>query len=46
VIGDMELAAYLANAAGPPVPLVLDLRIATIAHERWESSSSPSLNGH
>ena len=30
------------NAAGP-VPLVLDLRIA---HERWESSSDLSLNGH
>ena len=40
--GDIELAAYLANAAGL-VPLVLDLRIA---HERWGSSSDPSLNGH
>ena len=40
--GDIELAAYLSNAAGP-VPLVLDLRIA---HERWGSSSNPSLNGH
>ena len=40
--GDIELAGYLANAAGP-VPLVLDLRIA---HERWGSSSDPSLNGH
>ncbi len=40
--GDNELAAYLSNAAGP-VPLVLDLRIA---HERWESSSNPSLNGY
>ena len=40
--GDIELAAYLANAAGP-VPLVLDLRIA---HERWGSSSNPSLNGY
>ena len=39
---NIELAAYLANAAGP-VPLVLDLRIA---HERWGSSSNPSLNGH
>jgi hypothetical protein len=65
--GDIELAGYLANAAGPvqqsmrqlqqsmqlagylatpaagPVPLVLDLRIA---HERWGSSSDPTLNGH
>ena len=40
--GDIELAAYLSNAARP-VPLVLDLRIA---HERWGSSSNPSLNGH
>ena len=40
--GDIELAGYLANAAGL-VPLVLDLRIA---HERFESSSDPSLNGH
>ena len=39
---DIELAAYLANAAGP-VPLVLDLRIA---HERFGSSSDPSINGH
>ena len=39
--GDIELAAYFSNAAGP-VPLVLDLRIA---HERWGSSSNPSLNG-
>jgi hypothetical protein len=38
----MELAAYLVNAAGP-VPLVLDLRIA---HDRFGSSSDPSLNGH
>jgi hypothetical protein len=29
--GDIELAAFLADAAGP-VPLVLDLRIA---HQRW-----------
>jgi hypothetical protein len=36
------LAGYLANVAGP-VPLVLDLRIA---HERWGSSSDPSINGH
>ena len=40
--GDIELAGYLANAAGP-VPLVLDLRIA---HERFGSSSDPSLNGN
>ena len=40
--GDIELAAYLANAAGP-VPLVLDLRIA---HERLGSLSDPSINGH
>ncbi len=40
--GDIELAAYLANAAGP-VPLVLDLRIA---HERFGSGSDPSINGH
>jgi hypothetical protein len=40
--GDIELAGYLANVAGP-VPLVLDLRIA---HERWGSSSDPSINGH
>ena len=40
--GDIEWAGYLANVAGP-VPLVLDLRIA---HERWGSSSDPSINGH
>ena len=40
--GDIELAGYLANAAGL-VPLVLDLRIA---HDRFGSSSDPSLNGH
>ncbi len=39
---DFELAAYLANAAGP-VPWVLDLRIA---HDSCGSSSNPSLNGH
>ncbi len=33
--------SYLTNGAGP-VTLVLDLRIA---HERWGSSSNPSLNG-
>ena len=40
--GDIELAGYLANAAGL-VPLVLDLRIA---HDRFGSSSDPSINGH
>jgi hypothetical protein len=39
--GDVELVGYLANAAGP-VPLVLDLRIA---HDRFGSSSDPTLNG-
>ena len=39
--GDIELAGYLANAAGP-VPLVLDLRIA---HDRFGSSSDPNING-
>jgi hypothetical protein len=37
-----ELVAYLENTLGP-VPLVLDLRIA---HDRFGSSSDPSLNGH
>jgi len=40
--GGIELTAYLAKAAGP-VPLVLDLRIT---HERFGSSSDPSINGH
>ena len=40
--GDIELPGYLANAAGP-VPLVLDLRIA---HDRFGTSSDPSLNGN
>ncbi len=40
--GDIELAGYLANAAGP-VPLVLDLRIA---HDCFGSSSDPSFNGN
>jgi hypothetical protein len=40
--GEIELAGYLANAAGP-VPLMLDLRIA---HDRFASSSDPSINGH
>ena len=36
------MTGYLANVSGP-MPLVLDLRIA---HERWGSSSDPSINGH
>jgi hypothetical protein len=40
--GDIELAGYLANEAGP-VPLVVDLRID---HDRVGSSSDPTLNGH
>ena len=40
--GDIELAGYLVNEAGP-VPLVLDLRIA---HDRVGSSADPTLNGH
>ena len=40
--GDIELAGYLANEAGP-VTLVLDLRIA---HDRVGSSTDPTLNGH
>jgi hypothetical protein len=40
--GDIELTGYLANAAGL-VFLVLDLHIA---HERFGSSSDPSINGH
>ncbi len=39
--GDVEIVGYLVNAAGP-VPLVLDLRIA---HDRFGSSSDPTLNG-
>jgi hypothetical protein len=39
--GDIELAGYLANAAGP-VPLVLDLRLA---HDRFDSRSDPTFNG-
>ncbi len=38
--GDIELAAYLANAAGP-VPLVLDL---LIAHDRYGSISDINLH--
>ena len=40
--GDIELSGYLANSAGP-VPLVLDLRIT---HDRFGSSSDPSINDH
>jgi len=40
--GDIELTGYLHNTVGT-VPLVLDLRIA---HESWESSTDPTLNGH
>ena len=40
--GDIELAGYLVNTAGP-VPLVLDL---PIAHNRVGSSTDPTLNGH
>jgi hypothetical protein len=40
--GDIEWTGDLANAAGP-LPLVLDLHIA---HERFGSSSDPSINGH
>jgi hypothetical protein len=40
--GDIELAGYFANVAGP-VPLMLNLRIA---HELFGSSSDLNLNGH
>jgi hypothetical protein len=40
--GDIKLAGYLVNEAGP-VPLVLDLRID---HDHFGSSSDPSLNGN
>ncbi len=40
--GDIEITGYLANEVGP-VPLVLDLRIV---HDRFGSSSDPSLNGN
>jgi hypothetical protein len=39
--GDIELPGYLANSAGP-VSLVLDF---LIVHERWGSSSDPTLTG-
>jgi hypothetical protein len=40
--GDIELAGYLTNAAGP-VSLVMDLHIA---HDRVGSSTDPTFNGH
>ena len=40
--GDIELVRYLTNVSGP-LPLVLDLRIT---HDRFGSSSDPSLNGN
>jgi hypothetical protein len=40
--GDIELADYLPNTSDP-VSLVLDLRIT---HDRFGSSSDPSLIGH
>jgi hypothetical protein len=40
--GDIELTGYLANETGP-VSLVLDL---CIAHDRVESSTDPTINGH
>ncbi len=40
--GDIQLEAYLTNAADP-VPLVMDL---SITHDRFGSTSDPSLNGH
>jgi hypothetical protein len=40
--GDIDLAAYLQDAAGP-VSLVMDLRL-THARSRVGSSSNPSLN--
>jgi hypothetical protein len=39
--GDIELTGYLTNT-DDPVPLVLDLRLA---HDRFGSSSDPTLNG-
>ena len=39
--GDVELVGYLPNAT-VPLPLVLDLHIA---HDRFGSSSDPTLNG-
>ena len=39
--GDIELAAFLADAAGT-INFVMDMHIA---HERWGSSSNPVLHG-
>ena len=39
--GDIELTGYSANTVDP-VPLVLDLRLT---HDRFDSSSDPTLNG-
>ena len=41
-MGTFKLTGYLVETTGP-VSLVLDLRIA---HDRWGSSSDPSINGH
>ncbi len=40
--GDIELAGYLTNTAGP-MSLVMDLRVV---HDRVNSSDDPVLNGH
>jgi hypothetical protein len=40
--GDIEVVTYLTNVVGP-VSLVLDL---LIVHDRFGSTSDPSLNGH
>ena len=40
--GDIELAGYLVNTTGP-VPLVMDLHVT---HDRFGSTSDPSINGH
>jgi hypothetical protein len=40
--GDIELTGYLVYTVGP-VSVVQDLRIT---HERFDSTSDPSLNGH
>jgi hypothetical protein len=40
--GDIEVTGYLGNMSGP-VTLMLDL---LITHERFGSSSDPSINGH
>jgi hypothetical protein len=41
--GDIKVTTYLVNTAGPVPPLVLDL---LITHDRFGSTSDPSLNGH